>query len=414
MESGVRVFNRTMAVEILKEGERVAGAVGLNIRTGEQLICRCPAVILSAGGTARFGLPNNGYLYGVYDFPGNTGDGYCLGYRAGAKLSGFEYTIVYYIIKDINAPLLYITVTRGARVLDFQNKDVPDAHLSIKGMLEHHMKNRGPLRIRMVHLPEEKIAEIEGILFTTERPVMERFFQGRGINFRSGDIELWPTECYLCGGHGLTGIMVNDRAETAVPGLYAAGDTSLVARGHLSGAFIFGQIAAESATAYARAAGSPCVDFNQIQGAINSRISSLTQKGNGQVPIEEFEYKVRRHINDYITPPKNEYKLKQALWWMDRFENELKAGLVRIKSNHDLFKALELENIILSARLAATASIERRETRWVPWHFRSDYPEKGGDAWLKHIVLTMGEAPADVKVSHQEIQRMELPDTSGF
>lgn len=412
MESGVLVFNRTMAVEILKEGERVAGAVGFNIRTGEQLICRCPAVILSAGGTARFGLPNNGYLYGVYDFPGNTGDGYCLGYRAGAKLSGFEYTIVYYIIKDINAPLLYITVTRGARVLDFQDKDLPDAHISIKGMLDQHMKNRGPLRIRMGHLPEEKIAEIEGILFTTERPVMERFFQGRGVNFRSGDIELWPTECYLCGGHGLTGIMVNDRAETAAPGLYAAGDTSLVARGHLSGAFAFGQIAAESATAYARAAGSPCVDFDQVQSAITGRISSLAQKGNGPVPIEEFEYKVRRHINDYITPPKNEYKLKQALWWMNRFENELKDGLVRIKSNHDLFKAFELENIILSARLAAAASLERRETRWVPWHLRSDYPEKGGDEWLKHIVLTMGEAPADVKVSHQEIQRMELPESS--
>jgi len=413
MEAGVHVFNRTMAVEILKEGDRVAGAVGFNVRTGERLVCRCPAVILSAGGTARFGLPNNGYLYGVYDFPGNTGDGYCLGYRAGARMSGFEYTIVYYIIKDINAPLLYITMTRGARLLDPQDKDLPDAHVSIKGMLEEHRKNRGPLRIRMSHMPEEQIAAIEGILFTTERPVMERFFQGRGVNFRSGDIELWPTECYLCGGHGLTGIMVNDKAETAVPGLYAAGDTSLVARGHLSGALAFGQIAAENATAYARSAGKLSVDSNQIQAAFNSRISSLTENGNGPVPIEEFEYKVRRHINDYITPPKNEYKLNRALWWMNRFENEMKSGLVCIKNTHDLFKALEIENIILSARLAATASMERRETRWVPWHFRSDYPEKGGDEWLKHIVLTIGDAPADVKVSFQEIQRIDLPKVSG-
>ena len=92
---GVQVINRTMAVELLKNGDRVTGAIGMNVRTGEVIVCEAGAVILSAGGTARFGLPNNGYLYGVYDVPGNTGDGYCLAYRAGADLSGFEYTLIY-------------------------------------------------------------------------------------------------------------------------------------------------------------------------------------------------------------------------------------------------------------------------------------------------------------------------------
>jgi succinate dehydrogenase/fumarate reductase flavoprotein subunit len=78
----------------------------MNVRTGEIIVCQAKSVILSSGGTARFGLPNNGYLYGVYDFPGNTGDGYCLAYKTGAELSGFEYTLIYYIIKDINAPSL--------------------------------------------------------------------------------------------------------------------------------------------------------------------------------------------------------------------------------------------------------------------------------------------------------------------
>jgi succinate dehydrogenase/fumarate reductase flavoprotein subunit len=126
-EMGVRVVNRTMAAQLLKAGDRVTGAIGLNVRTGEIIVCKAKSVILTAGGTARFGLPNNGYLYGVYDFPGNTGDGYCLAYKAGAELSGFEYTLIYYIIKDINAPLLYITLTRGANLLnafdDHREKD---------------------------------------------------------------------------------------------------------------------------------------------------------------------------------------------------------------------------------------------------------------------------------------------------
>jgi len=404
LESGVRVLNRTMAVELLKNGERVTGAIGMNVRTGEVIVCNAKAVILSAGGTARFGLPNNGYLYGVYDFPGNTGDGYCLAYRAGAELSGFEYTLIYYIIKDINAPLLYITLTRGANLLNAFGAHREKEHPSIKSMLLEHHEGRGPMRIIMSHLPEKKIKEIEDILFTTERPVQERFFKGRDVDFRSGEIELWPTECFLCGGHGMTGVRVNEKAETKVPGLYAAGDTSLVARGHLSGAFVFGEISAENATDYSAKADEPKLERDQVASFLKKKDSRLDQSGN-PVPIEEFEYKVRRMINDYIVPPKNEYKLNNALWWMDRFRKEL-VELVRIRDVHDLFKAYEVENIIQCATMSALASRERKESRWGMWHFRHDYPDVNDREWMKHIVLSQGEAPEDVKVSHKEIIKM--------
>lgn len=245
---GCKVFNRVMGLQLIVEEGRVAGAVGMNIQTGDLIVCRAKAVILCSGGTARFGLPNSGYLYGVYDFPGNTGDGYAMAFQAGAEVTGFEYTLNYYIIKDINAPLLYITLTRGAHLLNAMDVHFEDNHPSNQSIALEYRKDMGPMRIRMRHLPEAKIKEIEDILFSTERPVQQRFFEGRGINFRTGDIELWPTEFYLCGGHGLTGIFVDERAATTLPGLYAAGDVSLVARGHLSGAFVFGEIAAEEAT----------------------------------------------------------------------------------------------------------------------------------------------------------------------
>lgn len=404
IDAGCRVLNRTMAMQLLKNGDRVAGAIGMNVRTGEILVCKAKSVILSAGGTARFGLPNNGNLYGVYDFPGNTGDGYVLAYKAGAELSGFEYTLIYYIIKDINAPLLYITLTRGAHLLNAFGEHREHAHPSLKSMLDEHQQGRGPLRIIMKHLPENKIREIEEILFTTERPVQERFFRGREVNFRSGEIELWPTECYLCGGHGLTGVRVNHKAETTVAGLYAAGDTSLVARGHLSGAFVYGEIAAESAAEYS--AGLPPVelDIDQVSDFIDRRNAKFAQKGNS-VSVEEFEYKVRRIINDYIVPPKNDYRLERALWWMNRFRKEL-VDLVYVRDVHDLFKVYEVENIIQCATMCALASRERTESRWGLWHYRTDYPEKNDAQWLKHIVLTMGDAPEDVKLSHKEIIKL--------
>ena len=410
VDLGTRVINRSMALELITEGNRVCGALAMDVRTGEVFGVRAKSVILSAGGTARFGLPNNGYLYGVYDFPGNTGDGYCLAYHAGAELSGFEYTLVYYIVKDINAPLLYITLTRGCHLVNAFDERRDKDHPSIRSMFLEHLEERGPMRIKLSHLPEEKIREIESILFTTERPSCQRFYEGRGIDFRTGEIELWPTEVFLCGGHGLTGVRVNENAETSVKGLYAAGDTSLVARGHLSGAFVFGEIAAESATDFAAGIGPSDLDPQQVETFTEKRRRRMVQR-DGAVTIEEFEYKVRRIINDYIRPPKNDYKLERALWWMKRFRQEL-GDIVRVSDMHDLFKTYEVENIIECATLSAIASRERKESRWLPWHYRSDYPKPGGDQWLKHIVLTKGRENGDVNVTFKDIIRMQKGNSS--
>ncbi len=403
--SGVRILNRTMAAELIVEDGRVAGVIALNVRTGEVLVIRAKSVILSAGGTARFGLPQNGSLYGVYDFPGNTGDGYCLAYRAGAEVSGFEYTLYYYITKDINAPLLYITLTRGAHLLNAFGERRDKAHPSIKSMcLEDFFDHSGPLRIRMDHLPEDKIRQIEEILFTTERPACERFHAGRDNDFRTGEIELWPTEVYLCGGHGMTGVRIDENGRSSLPGLYAAGDTSLCARGHLSGAFVYGEICAESATTYGASVNQAPLNKEKVAAFLKKRDARMTQIKN-PVAVEEFEFKVRRIISDYLRPPKNEYKLKRVLWWMDRFRKELEE-VVYVRDQHDLFKTFEVENIIECATLSATASLERTESRWTPWHYRSDFPEKDDANWLKHIVLTKGEEPGEVNIAHKDIIKM--------
>ncbi|MFZ5631659.1 MAG: fumarate reductase/succinate dehydrogenase flavoprotein subunit [Bacillota bacterium] len=403
-KAGVRVLNRIMATSLLTEGGRVVGATGLNIRTGDFVACLAKSVILSSGGQARFTLPKSGYLYGTFDYPGNAGDGYAMAFRAGAQLTGFEYTLCTPLIKDISCPLLYITLTRGARVINARGELVgEEGNVSANVMMKEFLADRGPVFVKMDHLPEEKISEIEAILFSTERPMQKRFFEQRGIDFRRAPIELHPTEFQLCGGHGLTGLVVDERAATTLEGLYAAGDVACVPRQHLTGAFVFGEVAAENAAARASIPW-PDLPGEQVR-AEEQRVFGPMQGGPSPIDLREMEYKVRRIAGDYVVPPKNGYKLGQGIKWMQKFREELKD--LKAADYHQLSKIQEIGFIIDCIELSAVASDARKESRWGFYHYRTDYPEKNDREWLKHIILQKDES-GGISVSFKPLERSVL------
>jgi succinate dehydrogenase/fumarate reductase flavoprotein subunit len=401
-EAGSLVVNRVMGLELLMDGGRVAGAIGLNVRTGELTVCRARAVLISAGGLARFSLPNSGYLYGIFDYPGNTGDGYVMAYKAGADLTGLEYTRRTMLIKDANMPLLAITVTRGGRVLDiFDNILMENEVNNMKNMEEAYQKGLGPLRIKLSHLKEETIQEIEHILFSTERPVQERFFKGRGVDFRKRDIELWPTEAQMCGGHGMSGVRVNEKAESCVPGLYVAGDVASVPKQHLTGAFVFGEVAAEAAMDFIASQPDTKLDEGQVRAATLERDRRFTTVGR-EIQVGELEYKVRRFIGDYVISPKNAVKLNRWLEWAERFKSEIR-DQVLVRDAHELSKLYEIENIVHCATWSAMAALERKESRWGEAHRRTDFPERDDANWLRHVVVSQGEGLEDIRVNTRPV-----------
>ena len=402
LAAGALAVNRVMGLRVLLDDGRAAGAVGLNVRTGELVVCRAKAVILSAGGQARFSLPNSGYLYGTFDYPGNSGDGFLMAFRAGAALTGMEHAQRVMLIKDANIPLLAITVTRGGQVLDIFNNVLMENEVSkTVAMEEAFARGHGPLRIRLSHLKPEKIQEIEHILFSTERPVQERFFKARGIDFRERDIELWPTEAQVCGGHGMAGTDVNTKAETGVPGLYAAGDVACVPKQHLTGAFVFGEVAAESAMDFMRSHPKVKTDDAQWQTLEKERDGRFTTVDR-EIEVQELEYKVRRFIGDYVISPKNAYKLERWAEWAERFIVEIR-DKVMIRNGHELARLYEVENIVECATLSARAALERKESRWGQAHYRTDYPERDDKDWLCHVILERGDDALDIRVRKRPI-----------
>jgi succinate dehydrogenase/fumarate reductase flavoprotein subunit len=350
-------------------------------------------------------MPPSGNLYGTYDYPGNTGDGYLLGYRSGAKLTSMEFTICYCLLKDVQAPGMAMMIQKGAKLLNAAGKALfENEFYNLSDVNKIQNSKEGPLRLRLSHMPEEGLKEIENIIFSCERPVTERFLKGRGLNLRNNDLELATSELFLCGGHGLSGLYIDETASTSIPGLYAAGDTAPVPRGYLSGAFVFGEVAAESASKFAEKRSRPVPDKSSYLD-VHKKIEQFKRQTNAPVPIRDFEFKVRRRINEYLTPPKNEYKLNKLLGFLEIMREELKTT-VKIKDQRDLFLALEAENIVDSAILSTVASRERKESRWGFWHQRGDYPERNDNKWANHIDLEFNPDSTRPAISYRPVNRM--------
>jgi succinate dehydrogenase/fumarate reductase flavoprotein subunit len=391
--AGVQVINRVMATRLLKDGERIAGVMGFDIRTGEFTVIRSKAVILCCGASGRLGLPASGYLYGTYENPSNAGDGYSLAYHAGAELTGIECFQINPLIKDYNGPACaYVAgplggYTVNARGHRFIESDYWSGHMMLEFYRELHSEN-GPVYLKLDHLAPETLTEIERVLHRTERPSRGRFHEGRGKSYDSDLVEMHISEIGLCSGHSGSGVWVNERAETTVPGLYAAGDMACVPHNYLLGALTYGKIAAQHARTYADAS-EPSAGLEDQIAAEHQRVLAPLARPKG-IPHHQYEYKVRRLVNDYLQPPKSAHRLRTGLEYFQRAERELDE--LGAETPHELMRVMEGHFIRDCAEMAARASLYRTESRWGLYHYRQDFPELDDEHWFTHVNLKKSEA----------------------
>jgi succinate dehydrogenase/fumarate reductase flavoprotein subunit len=385
----VDVVNRVVATRILKDSQgKAAGLMGFDCRTGDFVVIRARAVILSCGAAGRLGLPASGYLFGTYENPTNAGDGYAMAYHAGAELANLECYQINPLIKDYNGPACaYVTGPFGGYTANSHGERFIECdYWSGQMMWEFYnelQSGKGPVFLKLDHLAEETISEIETILHTNERPSRGRFHEGRGTNYREKMIEMHISEIGFCSGHSASGVWVNEKAETTVPGLYAAGDMASMPHGYMLGAFTYGWFAGQNAAAYIAESEAAAIDSGQIE-AERARIAAPLARTEG-IPPNQLEYKLRRMVNDYLQPPKVTSKMQLA---QERFL-EVGEDMNRLvaANPHELMRALEVGHIYDCARMAAHASLFRTESRWGLYHYRADYPERNDAEWFTHCHL---------------------------
>lgn len=412
----VRVTNRVMATRVIVQDGRAIGAVGFDVRNGDFVVIQAKAVILCTGACGRLGLPASGYLYGTYENPTNAGDGYAMAYHAGAELSNIECFQINPLIKDYNGPACaYVAGPFGAYTANAEgHRFISCDYWSGQMMLEIWKElnsGKGPIHLKMNHLDEDTISEIETILWANERPSRGRFHEGRGENYRTHGVEMNISEIGLCSGHSASGVWVNEKGETTVPGLYAAGDMASVPHNYMIGAFVYGRVSGENAVAYSEGLDHVEPDRTWLE-AEKARIYTPLDRPNG-VPHTQVEYKLRRLVNDYLQPPKSEHRMEIGLSQFVRYEETL--NLMGARDPHELMRCMEVHFIRDCAEMAARASLYRKESRWGLYHYRLDYPEKNNQEWFCNVnvrkdetgTMTLFKRPVDpyiVDVNiHQEV-----------
>lgn len=383
----IRVENRVMPVRVLTRDGRAVGAAGLHTRTGQFVTVAAGAVILATGACGRLGLPATGYLYGTYENPTNAGDGYAMAYHAGAELSGIECFQINPLIKDYNGPACaYVANPFGGYQVNNRGERFVDCDYWSGQMMAEVAREiasaRGPIYLKLTHLPEESIVALENILHTTERPTRGTFHAGRGHDYRTHDVEMHISEIGLCGGHSASGVWVDEHGATTVPGLYAAGDLACVPHNYMIGAFVFGDLAGNHAAAHAV---TPPATLPEDQVAAAHELIYRPLANPDGPPQPQVEYKLRRFVNDYVAPAKTAAKLEIALETFERMRAEIAA--MGARTPHELMRCVEVDFIRDCAEMAARASLVRAESRWGLYHQRADLPERNDDEWFCHLNL---------------------------
>src|SRR6266850_1205791 len=386
----VEVTNRVVATRLLTDAQgKVAGVMGFDCRTADFYVIRAKAVILCTGAAGRLGLPASGYLFGTYENPTNAGEGHVMAFHAGAELTNLECYQINPLIKDYNGPACaYVTGPFGGYTANAHGERFIECdYWSGQMMLEFYnelQSGKGPVFLKLNHLHEKTISEIEHTLHKVERPTRGLFHEGRGTDYRQEMIEMHISEIGLCSGHSASGVFVDEFARTTVPGLYAAGDMANVPHNYMLGAFTNGSVAGEDAMSYAGE-----TDFAEFDPADvekeRARVLAPTKREDG-IPPNQIEYKARRLVNDYLQPPKVTRKFELGQRRLSEVREDMEQRMIA-RNSHELLRALETQSILDCADMAAHASLYREESRWGLYHLRTDYPEKNNAEWFCHTLL---------------------------
>jgi succinate dehydrogenase / fumarate reductase flavoprotein subunit len=378
---------------IREEDGPVTGCIARNIRTGEMEVFHAKNVILANGGAGQAFKPTtNGLIV--------TGDGIAQAYRIGAPLMDME-MIQYHPTTLVENGFL---ITEGARG--------EGAHL-LNGNGERFMEKYAPNKLELAsrdvvsRAEQTEINEGRGagpggvgiyldVTVVPKKRTLEALREivniGKdfaGVDITKEPILIRPGQHYIMGG-----VKTDVNGATPIEGLYAAGEVACVSvhGGNRLGAnslldtLIFGRRAGEHAAARAQSIASPAeVPASRLREEAGWLDSIIDRPKTGR-RVSEIKDELGTEMNRNVAVFRNQEGLTNALEVVRRLKEEARSAYIDDHGtvfNQDVLGAIELGYMLDCAECTVLAALERKESRGA--QFRTDFPERNDEEWLKHI-----------------------------
>jgi adenylylsulfate reductase subunit A len=456
-KSADKVYNRICVTHLLMDEakeNRVAGAVGFNVRTGNYHVFKSKTVICGAGGASNIFKPRSvGEGAGrVWYAPWSSGSAYGLMIEAGAKMTQMENRIVLARFKDgygpVGAYFLHLkTYTQNAYGEEYESKWFPDlqkmvgkeyldpevshrTHRPIPTCLRNHAiinevnAGRGPIHmVTMEAFQDPHLEEIGWHNFLGMTVGQAVLWAATDVDPKYENPELTTSEPYVMGSHATgcgawcSGPEDISPAEyfwgynrmTTIEGLFGAGDAvGGTPHAFSSGSFTEGRLAAKAACKY--------IDDGKAEGIRVSDAQIERRRQQVYKPLETYRVYSNEVVAGSVNP--NFINPRQGLDRLQKLMDEYCAGFgvnymtndkllniglkkmsilgedlekVAASDIHELLRAWELKHRFLTSESVFHHTLFRKETRWPGYYYRGDVMKLDDQNW--HVLTVSRRDP---------------------